>query len=310
MSDRHPGPEPGSKSVQVMPSGTGREVVPGSELEVGAAAGMTVRSAITAATRRFGFSSTSRLDAELLMAQALGVTREAMLLGHMDAPTPAPFAALVERRAAHEPIAYITGTRAFWTIDLTVGPGVLIPRADSETLIEAAVAHFGDRAPARVLDLGTGPGTLLLAALDQWPGATGLGVDASAEALGYAEANARALGMADRAGFRQGDWASGLSERFDLVLANPPYIATHAMLPPEVRDHEPAAALFAGADGLDDYRRIAPALPALLAPGGIACIEIGATQAAVVSELIAAQGLRPSFRQDLAGRDRCVTATP
>ena len=244
------------------------------------------------------------------MAHALGVTREAMLLGRMGDPAPAGFAALAERRAAHEPVAYITGRRAFWTIELQVGPGVLVPRADSETLIEAALAHFGGRAPGRILDLGTGPGTLLLAALDQWPEATGLGVDASSEALEYAEANARTLGLADRAAFRRADWADGSHERFDLVLANPPYIAADEALPREVGAFEPAQALFAGADGLDDYRRIAPALPRLLAPGGIACIEIGAAQADAVRALLAAQGLKTNLYQDLGGRDRCVTATP
>ncbi len=293
-----------------MPSEAMLDGQPSAGLDAGSSAGMTVRVALTAAALRFTCSATPRLDAELLMAHALGVTREAMLLGRMDAPTPPAFAALVDRRTSHEPIAYITGRRAFWTIELAVGPGVLVPRADSETLIEAAVAHFGARAPARVLDLGTGPGTLLLAALDQWPGATGLGVEASGEALVYAEANARALGMADRARFRPGDWAAGIEERFDLVLANPPYIGTDEALPAEVREHEPGAALFAGADGLDAYRRIAPALPRLLAPGGVACVEIGATQARAVTALLAAQGLAVDLRRDLGGHDRCAVATP
>ena len=270
----------------------------------------TVRSAIAAAARRFAFSATPRLDAELLMAHALGIAREAMLLARMDAPTPPGFAALADRRAAQEPVAYIVGHRAFWTIDIAVGPGVLVPRADSETLIEAAVAHFGHRSPACILDLGTGPGTLLLAALDQWPEATGLGIDTSAVALAMAEANARTLGSAGRARFRSGDWATGIAERFDLILANPPYIGTVEPLPAEVRAHEPAAALFAGADGLDAYRVIAPALPPLLAPGGIACVEIGATQAPAVRALLEAQGLATGLHRDLGGRDRCVTATP
>lgn len=291
-----------------MPSGTGREVVPGSELNAGAAAGMTVRSAITAATRRFGFSSTSRLDAELLMAQALGFTREAMLLGHMDAPTPAPFAALVERRAAHEPIAYITGTRAFWTIDLTVGPGALIPRADSETLIEAAVAHFGKHAPKRVLDLGTGSGALLLAALDHWREATGLGVDASAAALEVATRNgARIAG--ERAVFRLGDWAGGIAEKFDLILCNPPYVEEAAALGPGVREWEPHNALFAGADGLDAYRVLAGQVPRLIAPGGIACTELGAGQFGDVAALFADIGLAIGSRHDLGGHERCLTIT-
>ncbi|CAN5483566.1 peptide chain release factor N(5)-glutamine methyltransferase [soil metagenome] len=268
-----------------------------------------MRRALAEAAARFTFSETARLDAELLMAHALGVSREALLLRHLDDPTPAGFAALVARRAAHEPIAYITGTRAFWTIDLAVGPGVLIPRADSETLIEAAIDHFRDRAPARILDLGTGPGTLLLAALDQWPMASGLGIDASEAALVCARANVARLDVKDRVTFRQGDWARGVAERFDLVLANPPYIGTGEILPDEVRAHEPAGALFAGADGLDAYHIIAPQLPALLVPGGVAILEIGATQAETVTELLVAQGLAVTLRHDLAGRPRALIAT-
>lgn len=263
--------------------------------------------AIAAAARRLGATSdTARLDAELLMAHALGVAREALLLGRMDDPAPAAFAALVERRAAGEPLAYITGRRAFWTIDLEVGPGVLIPRPDSETLIEAAVEHFGEAGPRSVLDLGTGPGTLLLAALAEWPGAEGLGVDASESALDYAARNARALGLAERARFRLGDWAEGITDRFDLILCNPPYVESDAALARDVAEHEPPSALFAGRDGLDDYRRIAPMLPRLIAPGGLAAIEIGHMQAAAVAALLAAEGLSASIRRDLGGRDRCL----
>ena len=241
------------------------------------------------------------------MAHALGVTREALLLHHLDAPAPAAFADFVTRRVAHEPVAYITGSRDFWTITLSVGPGTLIPRGDSETLIEAAVAHFaGTPGPARVLDLGTGPGTLLLAALAEWPMATGLGIDASVPALGYARDNAVRLGMATRATFQRGDWGAGLNARFDLILCNPPYIATGDALPAEVRDHEPAGALFAGADGLDDYRRLAPDIAQLLAPGGLAAIEIGAGQADAVRALFAEAGLAAEVRRDLAGRDRAI----
>ncbi len=255
-------------------------------------------------------SATPRLDAELLMAHALGVTREAVILRHLDDPAPVGFAALIERRVAHEPVAYITGTRAFWTIDLHVGPGVLIPRADSETLLEAAVAHFGRRSPTRILDLGTGPGTLLLAALDQWPGATGLGIDRSPEALAQARSNAERLGLAKSATFLPGDWTRDIDERFDLVLANPPYIATDDLLPPEVSAYEPAGALYAGADGLDAYRVLVPQFPRLLAPGGAAAVEIGATQAAALGALARVVGLTVDIRQDLGGRDRCLLLTP
>ena len=263
-----------------------------------------MRAALAEATARLAFSPTARLDAELLMAHALGIERSRLLLD-MARAVPPGFAALVDRRAAHEPVAYITGTRGFWTIDLAVGPGALVPRPDSETLLIAAAGHFGGDAPATVLDLGTGPGTLLLAALDEWP-ARGLGIDRSAVALDYARRNAERLGMADRARFVRGDWAAALDARFDLVLANPPYIGTGEILPDEVRAHEPASALFAGADGLDDYRVLARQLPRLIAPSGCAAVEIGHTQAKSVAALFAGQGLTSQIHRDLGGRDRCL----
>jgi release factor glutamine methyltransferase len=269
-----------------------------------------VRFALSAATARLAdVSDSARLDAELLMAHALGVERDALLLRHLDDPAPAAFEVLVDRRLAHEPVAYITGTRAFWTIDLQVGPGALVPRPDSETLIEAAIDWLGDRAPASILDLGTGPGTLLLAALDHWPEAKGLGIDRSEAALGYARANGDRLGMAARAAFRIGDWGAGLDGRFDLILANPPYIGTDEALPEDVLRYEPASALFAGADGLDDYRRILPDLPRLLAPGGAAVVEIGWTQAEAVSAIARNSGLAPIVYNDLAGRPRAIRLT-
>lgn len=269
-----------------------------------------IRAALADAAQRLApVSDTARLDAELLMAHALGISRQDLLLRHLEDRVPEAFESLLQRRVGHEPIAYITGTRAFWTIELQVGPGALIPRPDSETLIEAAIEHFDERAPARILDLGTGPGTLLLAALDQWPEARGLGVDASEQALGYARANAGRLGMSHRAQFRIGDWTAGLEGPFDLILANPPYIGTHEELPPEVREHEPASALFAGIDGLDDYRRILPALPDLLAPGGAAVLEIGWTQAKSVSALALQHGLLPAVHNDLGGRPRVILLT-
>jgi release factor glutamine methyltransferase len=270
-----------------------------------------VGEALRDATARLGGASTTpRLDAELLMAHALGLSREEMLMRQRDLAVPEGFAALLGRRLAGEPVAYILGERDFWTITLHVTPDVLIPRPDSETLIEAAVDHFAGRAPARILDLGTGSGALLLAALDQWPGATGLGIDESEGALAVARGNAERLGMRARAGFRPGDWAEGLDARFDLVLINPPYIATAAMLPRDVLHHEPHGALFAGADGLDDYRRIAPMLGRLLAPEGMAAIEIGFDQGQSAAALFRAEGLAVAVRADLAGRDRCLVVTP
>ncbi len=266
-----------------------------------------IRSTLAeAAVRLAAVSDTPRLDAELLMAHALGTTRESLILRHLEDSAPPSFAALLERRLAHEPVAYITGRRAFWTIELEVGPGALIPRPDSETLVEAAIDYFGARSPGRILDLGTGPGTLLLAALAEWPEAGGIGVDASEAALDYGRRNADALGLGDRAQFRLGDWAEGLTDRFDLILANPPYIGTDESLPEQVRAHEPASALFAGPDGLDDYRRILPDIPRLLAPGGVAVFEIGWTQAAAVSALAREQGLAVTLYNDLGGRPRAL----
>lgn len=269
---------------------------------------MTIAAALVDAARRLApVSETPRLDAELLMAHALGVDREALLLGRRDGAPPDAFAMLVERRLRHEPMAYITGRRAFWTIELAVTPAVLIPRPDSETLIEAAIDHFGARAPAHVLDLGTGSGALLLAALAQWPDARGLGVDASEAAVAVARDNAARLGLSGRATIEPGDWDAALAGSHDLVLCNPPYIAAGEVLPPDVARFEPASALFAGHEGLDDYRRIAPLLR--LPKGGAACIEIGSSQAQAVSALFAAQGFATAVRKDLAGRDRCLVVT-
>jgi release factor glutamine methyltransferase len=268
---------------------------------------MQVREALLRAAERLApVSGTPRLDAEILMAHALGIGRDALILGGLAGEAPEGFEALVERRAAGEPVAYITGRRAFWTIEVEVGPGVLIPRPDSETLIEAAVEQFGENSPVRVLDLGTGPGTLLLAALDQWPSATGLGIDRSEAALAIARSNSERLGLSARAEFRLGDWADGIDERFDLILCNPPYVEEAAQLPRDVADWEPHEALFAGREGLDDYARLAPEIPRLLTPGGIACIEIGAGQEAAVSALFEAHGLHAATRRDLAGIPRCI----
>jgi release factor glutamine methyltransferase len=240
------------------------------------------------------------------MAHALGVEREALLLSASGQEAPAAFEALVRRREAGEPIAYIIGRRGFWTIELEVGPGVLVPRPDSETLIEAALSHFGKAGPRRILDLGTGPGTLLLAALDQWPGATGLGIDYSPKALDYARRNGDRLGLAERASFRQGDWGAGIEEAFDLVLCNPPYVESGAELPRDVADWEPHEALFAAADGLCEYRRLAPQIRRLLAPGGIACLELGAGQRDAVAGLFEAEGFTLKSLRDLNDIERCL----
>jgi release factor glutamine methyltransferase len=241
------------------------------------------------------------------MAAALGIGRDRLILDDPRGEAPATFFQYVERREKGEPVAYITGHREFWTIDVEVGPGALVPRPDSETLIATAVEHFaGSPGPARILDLGTGPGTLLLAALDEWPNSVGLGIDASEDALAYARRNAGRLGMAQRAEFRTGDWAAGVDQQFDLILCNPPYVADDAETGAGVAEYEPHEALFAGPDGLDEYRRLAPQIGGLLSPGGIAAIEIGFDQAESVSALIAAEGLDPAAATDLGGRSRAV----
>jgi release factor glutamine methyltransferase len=267
-----------------------------------------IARALSRATQQFSSTSdTPRLDAELLMAAALGVGRDRLILDNPRGEAPQAFFDFVERRRAGEPVAYITGHRAFWTIDLEVGPGALVPRPDSETLIAAAVEHFaGKPGPKRILDLGTGPGTLLLAALDEWPDATGVGIDASDAALSYARRNAERLGMAKRADFRIGDWAEGIGERFDLILCNPPYVAADADTGPGVADYEPAEALFAGPEGLDDYRRLAPEIGRLLSSGGLAAVEIGFDQAESAAELFRQQGLSPSIALDLGDRPRAL----
>ncbi|MEO1170216.1 MAG: peptide chain release factor N(5)-glutamine methyltransferase [Pseudomonadota bacterium] len=268
---------------------------------------MTVRDALRAATEKLSSTSESaRLDAELLMAHALETEREAMLLGHLDSESPAGFEALVERRAGHEPLAYIVGHREFWSLDFAVGPGVLIPRPDSETLIDAALRTREDAPPTEILDLGTGSGALLLAALSEWPDAHGVGIDRSETALGYARKNAARLGLSDRTQFRLGNWGEREAGRYDLILCNPPYVERDAALSPDIADFEPDAALFAADDGLAAYREIVPQLGRLLADGGIACLELGSGQSAAVSGLCAEQGLKTAIARDLAGHDRCL----
>ena len=253
-----------------------------------------------------------RLDARLLLAAALGMS-PAAVLGDLAAPLAAPaaqdFAARIARRAAREPLALILGRREFWSLDLAVSAATLIPRPESETLIEAAVAECAGRsAPARVLDLGTGTGCLLLAALTEFPGAFGVGIDRVPAAAALARDNAARLGLSGRAAFLCGDWAAALAGRFDLVLANPPYIpsAEIPQLMPEVARHEPRSALDGGADGLAAYRAIVADLPRLLAPGGIAVLELGQDQAAPVAALGGAAGLAAAPRADLAGHVRAL----
>ena len=261
-----------------------------------------------AAERLSNTSDTARLDAELLMAHALGVTRSELLLRHTRDAAPVSFGALVERRSAHEPVAYITGEQEFYGRTFQVSPAVLIPRSDSETPIAAALeAKPGAK---RVFDCGTGSGALLLTLLAELPAARGTGIDQSPEALAIAAANADLLGLAHRAEMRRADWTQpGWADdlgRFDLVIANPPYVEDTAQLDPAVHNFEPHGALYSGPEGLEDYRALVPQLPALLAPGGVAVLEIGHAQAEPVSAIAAVAGLASELRRDLAGRPRAL----
>ena len=271
---------------------------------------ITIAAALReAATALAAASDTARLDADLLMAHALGVSRSDLLLRHLDDAVPAGFAPLLARRLAQEPVAYILGEQEFFGLSFTVSHDVLIPRADSETLVEAALQS---RPEARnVLDCGTGSGCLLLSVLHEIPQTRGVGIDRSPAALAIARANAESLGLATRArlvlaDWQQAGWADGLGGPFDLILANPPYVEDTADLSPSVRDHEPAGALFSGPEGLDDYRVLIPQLPALLAPNGVALVEIGSTQAEAVAQIARDAGLSSQLHHDLAGRPRVL----
>lgn len=257
-------------------------------------------------------SDTPRLDAELLMAHALGLSRNELLLRARDLATPLDFEALLQRRLACEPVAYIRGYQEFWDLTLAVTPDTLIPRGDSETLIEAAIGHFRDsEPPARILDLGTGSGALLLAALSVFSEAEGIAIDASLGALAVAQANSKRLGFGNRTRFlrcswRDAGWADDLGH-FDLILCNPPYVETDAELAPQVRAHEPASALFAGADGLDEYKLLIPQISPLLTSGGVAIFEIGLGQDEAVTKLATAQGFTVQPHRDLAGIIRALS---
>lgn len=266
-----------------------------------------VNEALRSATEHlWNTSDTARLDAELLMAHALGVTRSELLLRHTRDPEPAEFAALVERRAAQEPVAYITGSQEFYGRTFLVSPAVLIPRSDSETTVAAALDACPN--PRRVLDCGVGSGALLLTILAERPGAIGVGIDRSYEAIDVAANNALPLSVSCDfypRDWNQPGWADDLG-RFDLIVANPPYVEDTAQLDPTVHDHEPHGALYSGPEGLDDYRALIPQLPALLEPGGVVVLEIGYAQDDAVAAIAAASGFSAVLRRDLAGRPRAL----
>ena len=249
-------------------------------------------------------------DARLLLAHVLGIGADRLTLHLRDAPQAEAlerFQALVAARAARAPLSHLTGQRLFWGRPFRVTPDVLDPRPETETLVALALAEPF----ARVLDLGTGSGAILLSLLADRPAATGTGADVSPAALAVARGNAQGLGVADRADFVLSDWCAQISGTYDLIVSNPPYIALDEMaaLSPEVREHEPHLALTDGGDGLAAYRAIAAQAPAHLSPGGRLLVEIGASQGPAVAAILASAGLgQVTIHPDLDGRDRVVAA--
>ena len=262
----------------------------------------------------------ARFEARLLLAHAAGLSVERLIAHGSDAAPPAVAAALrslAARRVGREPMAYILGEREFWGLPFKVSPAVLVPRPDSETLIEAALAVLADRTRAwRIVDLGTGSGCLLLTLLREFPNARGVGLEVSAAALEVARANAEALGVAGRAALVPGDWrqpawAERLGGPFDLVVSNPPYVEAGAIdgLMPEVARFEPRLALDGGPDGLVAYRTIAAAAPQLVTGGGRLLVEIGKGQGPEITRIFGAAGmtLEAPFK-DFGGIERVVSA--
>lgn len=253
----------------------------------------------------------ARREARLLLCWATGRDLGGLLsLDGVDISQQLRFAEALMRRLDREPLAFITGETGFWTLDLETGRDTLIPRADSEALIEALLDVRPDReAPLSILDLGTGTGCLLLATLSEYPQATGVGVDLSPQAATLARRNSVRTGLEERSVFLAGSWAEALNARFDVVLSNPPYIETGDLsgLMPEVVHYEPARALDGGADGLEAYRVLCAALPGLLVPGGHAILEMGIGQIDAVSALGVQNGLQDvGHRKDLGGVERAL----
>lgn len=251
-------------------------------------------------------------DARLLLLAACAIERLALVTsGHAPVSTEEAqrYRDFLDRRGGGEPASRIIGHRAFWTLDLEVRPDVLDPRGDTEALVRLALRLRDNDPPRRILDLGCGSGALLCALLSEFPGATGLGVDLSAEACRATEANIARCGLAGRASAAQGRWCDGIEERFDLVVSNPPYIPAEELagLQREVRCHDPRLALDGGADGLDAYRAIFSAAPAVLAADGLIAVEFGLGQAPDVERLAVEHGLQKiGAERDLGGRDRAA----
>lgn len=256
---------------------------------------------------------TAALDARLLLLAALRVPATE-LITRPDAPlTPEQdeaLAAFTERRLNHEPVARIVGEREFWGLPFRLSPETLVPRPDTETLVETALALLPDRqAPLRIVDFGTGSGCILVALLHELPNATGLGIDLSFGALATARANARLNGVGDRGRFVLSRWAEAIAGRFDLIVSNPPYIASDVIpaLDREVREHDPRLALDGGPDGLEPYRILLGEAERLLAPGGLLVVEIGYDQAEDLKSLAGLHGLEIlKIAHDLSGNPRCV----
>jgi release factor glutamine methyltransferase len=273
---------------------------------------LRIRDLLHDAADRLGESGveSARLDVRILLARAMGISREQLIAADRQpsAEEAALFQAMVDRRAAREPLAYITGHKEFWSLDFEVGPGVLIPRPDTETLIETALSFFPDRsAPLAIADLGAGSGAILIAALKEFSRARGIGYERSPDTLRYARSNLEAHGLGARAQILADDWNSAPEVGFDLILSNPPYIPTAEIdtLEPEVRLYEPRAALDGGPDGLDSYRSLARILPRLLRPGGHALLELGQGQFAAVETLFQDLQTHPPV-PDLAGIPRVL----
>ena len=252
-------------------------------------------------------------DVRLLLGWALGKSVEFVFAYPEYVPTSqevARFVQILERRAAREPLSKIIGQREFWSLTFKVTPATLDPRPDSETLIEAVLLDYPENnAPLKILDYGTGSGCLLLAALSEYHQAQGVGVDMSPEALAVARENAARLGLDGRSEFIQSNWGEAVTGKYDIILTNPPYIpeGDRSDLQAEVKHHDPETALFAGEEGLDDYRRLAPDIKKSLATEGRVYLEIGKGQGADVREIMTASGITiVASKNDLAGIERCL----
>ncbi len=272
----------------------------------------TIATALALATRRLADAgvASAALDARVILGHVLGAGPEMLVGGErgLEATDVARYEALIARRARHEPTAYVVGEREFWSLAFTVTAATLTPRPETETLVGAVLDRVDRGRPLSLLDLGTGTGCLLLALLAELPAAHGTGVDLSEAAVRVAQGNAARLGLGARAGFVVGDWSRAIGGVFDVVVANPPYVATGELdgLAPEVRA-EPILALDGGADGLDAVRAIVPALPELVAEDGLAALEVGAGQAPAVEAMLASLGEGAvETVDDLAGIARCV----